>query len=387
MSTIWRRLGRIGLGLVLIGGSYTVSYSQGLSVPAHVAAAFINEKARDISAESGPEIADIEVVRQVVHAAKQRPSKITRNLREWYAGEIEPGEMMRRIIDAGYVTNFRFRQDGGDFLLPTDSQRPSAGSAVQSLQTLFQDLAVENLTAPWVIDEDSLMMAGFATGGVPVLNIARVETFYQHIQRGFDAHPDARALVSRDVVAELIIANEMTHAYLYDQLSLSIDQNTSKAQFIKTAVSNQLINTRQLHEFISDAASINTDGLYLFLQWMILPTRLESVDGVVRVRQDDPYAYTLQFLANQLEQKLAARGKPFNLHDTHSQYLAWMTRLRTSRNMGLWQENWNGFERWLEGEAARIYVDLGPDGIKALQDAYVTETKELMPVINSFASL
>lgn len=369
--------------------SYTYGFSARSNKDNAEDAALINASARRIVAQSPPGTSDIDIVGQVIDAAHKRRSVIGESLVAWYTGELTPGDLMRRVIDNGFVTNFRFRHDGGDFLLPTTSQRTSAGPAFSALSKLFETIQAAQMPSPWVIDEDDLMMAGFATGGVPVLNVARVRTFYSHIQRAFDT-PDLTtylAGVDQELVAEMILANEMAHAYLYNDLRLSIDQDHNRARFVRAAGRDHFVNTRQIHEFISDAASINTNSVYVFLQWMILPTRLTEENQELRVRSDDPYAYSLQFLIDNLEPLLRANGKSLNLALTHERYTQWMRRLQRAEDVSAWQAEWDGFERWLEADAARVYHDLGADGRRQLQHAYQQATHELLPVIVSFAGL
>lgn len=247
----------------------------------------------------------------LIDAAADQPGEAPWVVRVWHERSGNITTLFDYFLSRNYLLNYYFFDLGSTLLIPVERDRYGLTLADRSLDAIFGN--EQSYVPPWVVDDRGFVF-GTSYGGAPVVNRARVLGLYEWVRTRIDSSSLLGSALNLGAIMQLVAANEVAHATLFRDFSFTVDSP------IDTGVIKQLVpglpisNARQLHEFVSDAASVGTHPAAVFALTANLFKLLDrTADGGLSVDGANAYSPSAVFYINTVQSIVNRRGRKLEL--------------------------------------------------------------------------
>jgi len=273
----------------------------------------VNRAARLAVATEGDETALTRIQNvfdAVASTVEEKPGEASWIVSEWRKRSGNIGTLFDYFRSRNYLLNYYFFERGSDLLVPLERDRYGLTLARESLDALFGS---GDYVSPWIVDSKDFVF-GTSYGMTPVVNRAKALNLYEWIREHFEKTTRFSGRLDFGSVMQVIAANEVAHATLMQRYGFSVESEFDATKLAETLPGLPVSSARQVHEFISDAASIGTDRIAVFAVTANMLSLLTTAeDGRFGLDTDNAYSPGAAFFIQSVQQILNRRGRNLDL--------------------------------------------------------------------------
>lgn len=289
----------------------------------------------------------------VADSVDDAPGEAAWIVNQWRERSGNLGTLFDYFLSRNYLLNYYFFDRGSDFLVALEPDRYGLTLAVDSLDALFD--ADGEYVAPWIVDSADFVF-GTSYGVTPVVNRARAHQLHDWIREHLATTTRYSGRVDFGAVMQVVAANEVAHATLVQRYGYGVDSTVELASLGPRLPGLPVQNARQVHEFVSDAASLGTDRIAIFaLTANLLQLASVSRDGTLTPGDRQAYTPGASFFVQSVQEIMNRRGRNIDL--------AKMIATQASKGRSL--------RRYATGQlSVQILEALGDEGYRDLMNDY-----------------
>jgi len=279
---------------------------------------------------------------------------------------------IRELADDGWLVDLKSLEGEGDFLLPVVQEDIDIRATTEALDQIFApDRPI--YAKPYFVDA-ALTEPAYSLGDLAVINLSNSrDRALLHQQTG----APARATFEQNaykLITESSVVNELVHTTLIAQYGFDIDGSAEVPEFLKTLVPVDSYNALQVHQFISDAASLAATRHAI---WMMMHHVLAvSAEGVEYGVNRSNYQLSASWFSEGVMDLAQERGIGIDLEE-------WGKTVRREIGAVSGPSRERTFERLVGVYSNKVVALLGPDGIDTLRDRHVTVARQLVDLIRA----
>lgn len=275
--------------------------------------------------------------------------------------------MSTLFAEHGYFFNAHNKDLGGQMFIPAEHQEVAVNeNENQGLYKIFGREKTQN-QGIFVIHDNNFVAQGTTLGGVPVVN-ENGEAAKRRLELFFSSLPNTELWSSFEETnyAKTTVNNEMAHAILYNEYDFSPQDKQDWSDF-ETEGNIRIKNSQQAHEFISDAAALNTDPRSFAKN--IFNTFIKIVTNTKGVSAD--YEFSENFSLNLI--KRIYEQKNLNFEEVLSE----LEELKEA------YRNRNFSRNQLRSLLERVLSNINDEDLQQIQDEYLATSKKIIEKIES----
>jgi len=246
----------------------------------------------------------------VATAVQDQPGEASWIITKWRKDSGKVTTLFDYFLTRNHLLNYYFVRHGSRLLMPLKPDRYGLTIAKESLDAMFGP--GEIYIAPWIVDDPEFVF-GTSYGAVPLVNRARVAELHDWIKEHASANSGFSRSVRLGPVMQVVAANEVAHATLVQRFGFHVSSAFDRQPIADRIPGLLVSDARQVHEFISDAASVNTHRVAIFALTANMLRALNSKDGATQ--SDGPYTPSARFFMDSVQQILNRRGRSLNIAD------------------------------------------------------------------------
>jgi len=277
---------------------------------------------------------------------------------------------IRELADEGWLVDLKSLEGEGDFLLPVVHEDLDTSATTDALDRIFApDRPI--YVKPYFVDA-ALTEPAYSLGDLAVINLSNSrDRALLHQQTGAPARAHFEQNAYK-LITESSVVNELVHTTLIAQYGFDIDGSAEVPEYLKARVPVDSYNALQVHQFISDAASLAATRHAI---WMMMHHVLAvSAEGVEYGVNRSNYQLSATWFSDGVVELAQERGIGIDLGE-------WGKTVRQKIGAVNGPQRERTFERLVGVYSNKVVALLGPDGIDELRDRHVAVARQLVDLI------
>ncbi len=279
---------------------------------------------------------------------------------------------IRALADEGWLLDLKSLEGDGDFLLPVVDEPIDTASTNEALDRIFAP-DKPTYAKPYFVDAQ-LTEPAYSLGDLAVINLSNSRDrvmLHQSAGRPAREHFESNAY---KLITESSVVNELVHTTLIAEYGFDIDGPADVPDSIKALAPEDSYNALQVHQFISDAASLAATRHAI---WMMMHHVLAvSAEGVEYGVNRSNYQLSASVFNNGVEELASRRGIGIDIAQ-------WGKTVRRQISTKSGHEREREFERLVSIYSNKVVALLGPGGIDELRDRHVDVAQQLVSMIRN----
>lgn len=277
---------------------------------------------------------------------------------------------IRALADEGWLLDLKSLEGDGDFLLPVVDEPIDTQATTEALDRIFSP-DKPTYAKPYFVDA-TLTEPAYSLGDLAVINLSNSRDrvmLHQKVGRPARQHFEANAYKQ---ITESSVVNELVHTTLIAEYGFDIDGPAEVPEELKVLAPDDAFNALQVHQFISDAASLAATRHAI---WMMMHHVLAvSAEGVGYGVNRSNYQLSASVFNDGVQQLASRRGIGIDLSQ-------WGKSVRRQISAKSGPEREREFEHLVGFYSNKVVALLGPEGIDELRDRHVDVAKQLVAMI------